>query len=51
MKDFAALYARLDRTTKTNEKVAALADYFRTAPGWQLVKRTDVASVYRRDGR
>ena len=26
-------------------------EYFRTAPGWQLVKRTDVASFYRRDGR
>ncbi|MBP1804636.1 ATP-dependent DNA ligase [Rubellimicrobium aerolatum] len=32
MKDFAALYARLDQTTKTNAKVAALADYFRAAP-------------------
>jgi len=29
MKAFAALYRRLDETTKTNEKVAALADYFR----------------------
>jgi DNA ligase-1 len=28
MKDFAALYARLDQTTKTNAKVAALTDYF-----------------------
>lgn len=28
MKDFAALYARLDQTTKTNAKVEALADYF-----------------------
>ncbi|MEM6589565.1 MAG: ATP-dependent DNA ligase [Pseudomonadota bacterium] len=32
MKDFAALYALIDQTTKTNTKVAALADYFRTAP-------------------
>ena len=31
MKAFAALYRRLDETTKTNEKVAALADYFRAA--------------------
>ena len=28
MKDFAALYARLDQTTRTNPKVAALADFF-----------------------
>ncbi|EYD75414.1 ATP-dependent DNA ligase LigC [Rubellimicrobium mesophilum DSM 19309] len=28
MKDFAALYARLDQTTRTNAKVAALTDYF-----------------------
>jgi DNA ligase-1 len=32
MRDFADLYAALDATTRTNEKVAALADYFRTAP-------------------
>ncbi len=32
MKDFAALYARIDQTTKTTTKVAALADYFREAP-------------------
>lgn len=32
MKDFAALYARIDESTKTTVKVAALADYFRTAP-------------------
>src|SRR5437773_921076 len=31
MKSFADLYAALDRTTKTNEKVAALVHYFRTA--------------------
>jgi DNA ligase 1 len=31
MKAFAALYRRLDETTKTNEKVAALGDYFRVA--------------------
>jgi DNA ligase 1 len=31
MKAFAALYRRLDETTKTSEKVAALADYFRDA--------------------
>ncbi|MEE4329672.1 MAG: ATP-dependent DNA ligase, partial [Wenzhouxiangella sp.] len=34
MKDFAALFDRLDRTTGTNAKLAALADYFREAqPG------------------
>lgn len=32
MKAFAALYARLDQTTRTTQKVAALADYFRAAP-------------------
>ncbi|MCF7701002.1 ATP-dependent DNA ligase [Loktanella sp. M215] len=32
MKDFAALYARIDESTKTTVKVAALAEYFRTAP-------------------
>lgn len=32
MKQFAALFAALDATTKTNAKVAALAEYFRTAP-------------------
>ena len=32
MKRFAALFAELDRTTKVNPKVAALADYFREAP-------------------
>lgn len=32
MKDFAALFAALDQTTKTTVKVAAMADYFRTAP-------------------
>jgi DNA ligase 1 len=31
MKRFAALYAALDQTTKTSEKVAALAAYFRAA--------------------
>ena len=31
MKHFAALYAALDATTRTNEKTAALADYFRAA--------------------
>ncbi len=31
MKAFAELYAALDETTKTNEKVAALERYFRTA--------------------
>jgi DNA ligase-1 len=34
MKDFAALFDRLDRTTSTNAKLAALIDYFRAAePG------------------
>lgn len=32
MKEFAALYAALDETTATGEKVAALARYFRSAP-------------------
>ena len=32
MKRFAALFAAIDQSTKTNAKVAALADYFRTAP-------------------
>ncbi|NAZ37465.1 ATP-dependent DNA ligase [Rubellimicrobium sp. CFH 75288] len=32
MRDFATLYARLDSTTRTGEKVAALAEFFRTAP-------------------
>ncbi|MEL7159679.1 MAG: ATP-dependent DNA ligase [Bacteroidota bacterium] len=31
MKHFAEMFRRLDRTTKTNAKVAALADYFRVA--------------------
>ena len=32
MKRFAALFAAIDQTTKTNAKVAALATYFRDAP-------------------
>ena len=32
MKRFAALFTALDRTTKTNAKTQALADYFRDAP-------------------
>lgn len=32
MKDFAALYAAIDGTTRTTEKVAALATYLREAP-------------------
>jgi DNA ligase-1 len=32
MKDFAALFATLDQTTRTTSKVAALAEYFRSAP-------------------
>ncbi len=32
MRRFAALFAALDGTTRTAEKVAALADYFRSAP-------------------
>ena len=32
MKRFSALYESLDRTTSTNAKVAALVEYFRTAP-------------------
>lgn len=31
MQSFAALYAALDETTKTSEKIAALTDYFRAA--------------------
>ncbi|MDE0850015.1 ATP-dependent DNA ligase [Yoonia sp.] len=31
MKDFATLFTRIDESTKTNAKVAALADYFQTA--------------------
>jgi len=31
MKDFADLFTRLDQTTKTTVKVAAMADYFRSA--------------------
>ncbi|MEL7164100.1 MAG: ATP-dependent DNA ligase [Pseudomonadota bacterium] len=32
MKDFATLFAAIDQSTKTNVKVAALADYFAAAP-------------------
>lgn len=32
MKDFAALFTAIDQTTKTTLKVAAMAEYFRTAP-------------------
>lgn len=32
MKAFADLYAALDATTKTNEKIAAMSEYFRSAP-------------------
>jgi DNA ligase-1 len=32
MKAFALLYSALDQTTKTNEKIAALTSYFRSAP-------------------
>ena len=32
MRRFSALYEALDRTTSTNAKVAALVEYFRTAP-------------------
>ncbi len=32
MRSFARLYAALDETTATNEKVAALVEYFRSAP-------------------
>jgi DNA ligase-1 len=32
MRAFAALYAALDETTKTNDKIAALRDYFASAP-------------------
>lgn len=40
MKQFADLYARLDATTSSNAKLAALKDYFRAAPaedaGWAV---------------
>ncbi|MGR3485871.1 MAG: ATP-dependent DNA ligase [Paracoccaceae bacterium] len=32
MRDFATLFQRVDQTTRTTRKVAAMADYFRTAP-------------------
>ena len=32
MKAFADLYARLDATTSSNAKLAAMRDYFREAP-------------------
>lgn len=32
MKQFANLFSRLDSTTKTNEKIAAMVDYFEDAP-------------------
>jgi len=32
MRRFAHLYRRLDETTSTNRKIAAMADYFRRAP-------------------
>ena len=32
MREFAALFIRLDQTTRTTLKVAAMAEYFRTAP-------------------
>ncbi|WP_373636559.1 ATP-dependent DNA ligase [Yoonia sp. BS5-3] len=32
MKEFAALFSRVDETTKTSVKTAALAEYFRSAP-------------------
>jgi DNA ligase 1 len=32
MKEFARLHAALDETTATNEKIAALVEYFRSAP-------------------
>ena len=32
MRAFARLYTALDETTATSEKVAALVEYFRTAP-------------------
>ena len=31
MKDFATLFTRIDESTKTTVKTAALADYFQTA--------------------
>src|SRR5688572_11326884 len=32
MKAFASLYAELDQTTRTNEKVSAMSRYFKSAP-------------------
>ncbi|MDX2066560.1 MAG: ATP-dependent DNA ligase [Fimbriimonadaceae bacterium] len=37
MKAFAELYARLDASNKTSDKVAALTDYFRSAPAEDAV--------------
>lgn len=59
MKRFSALYAAIDQTTRTNAKVAALAEYFRTAPEddrlWTVAlfsgrrpRRTITATVLRR---
>ncbi|MCC5972448.1 MAG: ATP-dependent DNA ligase [Rubellimicrobium sp.] len=59
MKRFAALFAALDTTTRTNAKVTALADYFREAPEpdrlWTVAlfsgrrpRRTITATVLRR---
>ncbi len=59
MRRFAALYATLDATTRTNAKVAALSDYFREAPEedrlWTVAlfsgrrpRRTITATVLRR---
>jgi hypothetical protein len=44
VKQFTDLYWRLDGTTSTNEKVAALRDYFAAAPH-------EDAAVAARDGR
>ena len=32
MRAFSALYLRLDETTSSNAKLAAMVDYFRSAP-------------------
>ena len=47
MKRFAELYAALDSTTKTNEKVAALSEYFLHADPADAAWATYVLSGYK----
>ena len=48
MKDFAELYAALDETTRTNEKVEALTRYFAAAPPADAAWAADLAATARR---